>query len=108
MEYLGSFLKRKVDRKRRVVFPSPWLAEEMHFVAVHDGHLRIYPSSRWKEVMENLHTDEEQISWSKKSIIMKLDSLHRLVLPNDVKWNAVRFVNFVGMIDHFIIQESEA
>lgn len=107
MEYLGSLAKRKVDAKRRMIWPAEWsnATDKNGFFFVKEGeYVRIYPYAKWKLVMDGMRTEHAKIIWSgKSSLVEHLDDIKRLLLPKTMKWKTI---DLVGMIDYIIIRES--
>lgn len=108
MEYLGSLPKRKVDSKRRIIWPAEWLndRDKDGFFFVKEGeYVRIYPYAKWKIVMDGMRTEHAKITWSGKSTLVEhLDSSKRLILPKECMWKKI---DLIGMgNDYIVIRES--
>ena len=107
MEYLGSLPPRKVDIKRRIIWPVEWLddKDKYGFLFVQEKkHIKIYPCLTWKLVMNAMAKEPEKIAWSKKSTpVEHLDKDKRLLLPKECNW---RKIDFIGMVEYIIIRES--
>jgi DNA-binding transcriptional regulator/RsmH inhibitor MraZ len=102
MEYEG-ILTRKIDNKRRFVWPAKWNDETEKFFFIHDEYDKIYPYKEWKKIMLSCKSDKEKVEWAEKSTELIIDSAKRLTLPKSCTWESI---DLIGVIDYVIIRES--
>ena len=108
MEYFGSVSSRKVDKKRRIMWPAKLAnKDDKHGFCFlrEDESVRIYPYLTWKVVMKSFVQNPEKIAWAKKStLVIHLDAQKRLLLPKE--WTGCKCVDLIGVGDYLIIRES--
>ena len=108
MEYLGSLLSRKVDEKRRIMWPAQLANEDdVHGFCFlrEEKSMRIYPYLKWKSVTKAIVKQSEKLAWSEKStLVTHIDNQKRLLLPKEcTSWKGI---DLIGMGDYLIIRES--
>ncbi|MFA7298760.1 MAG: hypothetical protein WC010_03905 [Candidatus Absconditabacterales bacterium] len=104
-EHIGTFQKRNVDAKRRILLPKTLLANTQVFVLVQETpkEVRLYSYNKWSLYIR-IVGEVKKLELEKTRKMFRLDKVNRMVLPKEMNWKKV---DLTGMLDYIAITESK-